>query len=586
MIRPLLGALALLAIAAPAASAQDAEIFATNNTAVITDPADPRLQDRLKGFARDVERIIHEGGGKPRGSELLDGVFAGDAGLTFERSRVFDVDRVTDEELHTIADTIRARFDQQSVLTFDHLPADSDEVDALLLDVPGVSAAALRKGLQEDAEARDRLFGGSVTLDRHLLLVASFGDGEFARAFAKKLGGDLKRAQMHFGKRAFVEGPLPVRLERGTLVISGSAGADSISLSERFGRLEVELGEQTFAFPSRKVDRVRVDGDGVDTLSTAARGFVGAAGDRVRVGDLELDGVEILKLAGSELVVGDLSKTDTFQVDADAAELTVLGSEDDDQISVGSFGVLGPTYVRPAGTSRLTVDGRGGDDIVSSSVAFEDLTLRGGPGDNVLLGGPGDDHLIGGPGFDDVKGGPGEDVALLGGDFDRFSWKAGDGSDVVDGGASRDSLSVTATNQDEAFTLDPDGKGLRLQVADAQLPLAGIEEVDLVAGGGEDSVAIGDLAKTGAQLVDVSLAAVPITPLGDFNADRISVAGRGALTLAGKVVTSGSATLTGLPWTVSVSHAEAFDTLAISGAKSVDTSGLAPGTIGVELSGP
>jgi hypothetical protein len=582
MIRPLLGALALLAIAAPAASAQDAEIFATNNTAVITDPADPRLQDRLTGFARDVERIIHDGGGKPRGSELLDGVFAGDARLTFERSRVFDVDRVSDDELHTIADTIRTRFGQQSVLSFDLLPSPAPDVDAVLLDVPGVSAAALRTGLQEDAEARERLFGGSVTLDRHLLLVASFGDGEFARAFARKLGGDLKRARMHFGRREFVEGPLPVRLERGTLVISG----DAIALSERSGRLEVTVDERTFAFARRKVDRVRIEGDGVDTLAMPAAGFVGAAGERVRVGDLELDGVEILKLIGAELTIGDLSKTDTFQVDADTAELTVLGSDDEEQLSVGSFGVLGPTLVRPVNTSRLTVDGRGGDDIVSSSVAFQELTLRGGAGDNVLLGGPGDDRLIGGPGFDDVKGGPGEDVALLGGDSDRFGWKAGDGSDVVDGGASRDSLSVQGTDEDEAFALQPDGRGLRLTVGGAQLPLAGIEEIDPVLGGGEDTFAIGDLSRTGAQLVDISLAAVPITPLGDFNADRVTVAGRGALTLAGKVVTSGTATLTGLPWTVNVSHAESFDTLAIRDAKSVDTSGLAAGTIGVELSGP
>ena len=123
MIRPLLGALALLAIAAPAASATDAQIFATDNTAVITDPADPRLKDDLKDFARRVERIIDAGGGEPRGSQLLDGVFYDGATTTFERSRAFDVDRVSDDELHTIADTIRARFGQQSVLTFDHLPA-------------------------------------------------------------------------------------------------------------------------------------------------------------------------------------------------------------------------------------------------------------------------------------------------------------------------------------------------------------------------------------------------------------------------------------------------------------------------------
>ena len=64
--RAVAGALAALAVAAPAASANtDAEIFATNNTAVITDPADPRLNDRLTDFARQVTRIISEGGGRP-----------------------------------------------------------------------------------------------------------------------------------------------------------------------------------------------------------------------------------------------------------------------------------------------------------------------------------------------------------------------------------------------------------------------------------------------------------------------------------------------------------------------------------------
>lgn len=593
MIRPFLGALAFLALAAPAASAQDAEIFATNNTAVITDPADPRLNDRLKDFARQVERIIDDGGGKARGSELLDGVFAGDAGLTFERSRSFDVDRVSDAELHTIADTIRARFGQQSVLTFDHLPADSPDVDAVLLDVPGVSASALRTGLLNDAEARDRLFGGSVTLDRHLLLVASYGDVEFALAFAKKLGGDTKRTKLHFGKRAFVEGPLPVRLERGTLVINGTADDDAIALDERAGRIEVTLNGADFAFNARRVDRVRVDGgEGTDTFTIEdERLELKGAGGRVRVDDVELDGVDIVRAKAERLTVGDLSATDVFQVVADAERTTAYGSEDDDQISFGSFGLLGPTFITlvdPSLDRYLTIDGRGGDDIISASVATIDLTLVGGTGDNVLIGGPGNDHLIGGPGFDDVSGGKGADVALLGGDFDRFSWKAGDGSDVVDGGASRDSLSLQGTGQAEAFSLQPDGKGLHLtrDVENVQLHLAGLEEIDPVLGGGEDTFAIGDLSKTGAQLVDVSLAALPITPLGDFNADRVTVAGRGALKLAGKVVTSGTATLTGLPWTVNVSHAESFDTLEIDGAASVDTSAFAANTIGLELNAP
>ena len=194
MLRSLALALALLAAAAPAAAAHtDAEIFATDNTAVITDPDDPRLDDRLFDFGRRVERIIEQGGGRPRGSELLDGVFAAPE-LTFERSRRFDVDDVSDDELHDIAETIRRRHLQQSVLTFDRLHPGDPDVDAVELEVPGVSARALREGLLEDAEARERLFGGSVTLDRRLLLVAALEDAEFARGFAKRIGGDLRRA--------------------------------------------------------------------------------------------------------------------------------------------------------------------------------------------------------------------------------------------------------------------------------------------------------------------------------------------------------------------------------------------------------
>jgi hypothetical protein len=172
---------------------------------------------------------------------------------------------------------------------------------------------------------------------------------------------------------------------------------------------------------------------------------------------------------------------------------------------------------------------------------------------------------------------------LLGGGFDRYSWRAGDGSDVVDGGASRDSISVDATNDADAFDLQPDGHGLRMKVDDVALPLSGIEELDTVAGGGADTFTVGDLRGTGAQLVDISLAPLPVPPGGDGAADRVEVAGRGKLKLAGSVVIGGTATLTGLPATVNISHAEPKDTLAIGGG-AVDTSAFDPATIGLELS--
>ena len=81
------------------------------------------------------------------------------------------------------------------MLTFDHLPRGDEEVDAIELEVPGVTAQALRDGLLADATAREHLFGGSVTLDGRLLLVADLADADLARDFAERIGGDMRRAR-------------------------------------------------------------------------------------------------------------------------------------------------------------------------------------------------------------------------------------------------------------------------------------------------------------------------------------------------------------------------------------------------------
>ena len=184
----------------------DAEIFATNNTRVITDPTDPALSDRLRGFAAEVRRIIRDGGGDPGRSRLLDGVFfSSELGTTtFERSRGFDVEDVSPRELQTIGERIRVRFSQQSVLTFDHLRANHPRTDAARLEVPGVTAQALREGLLADAQAREELFGGSVSQDGELILVAELADVEVAKRFAAALGGNLPAADIDHGDSEFV----------------------------------------------------------------------------------------------------------------------------------------------------------------------------------------------------------------------------------------------------------------------------------------------------------------------------------------------------------------------------------------------
>ncbi|MFD0266460.1 hypothetical protein ACFVGY_07675 [Streptomyces sp. NPDC127106] len=182
------------------------ELFATNNTAVITDPDDPRLEDRLHRFDREVRAVIRAHGARPAGSTLLDGVFwsVDLKRATYERSRKFDVDRVGAAGLRHLADTVRKEYAQEAVLTFRCLPRTSPRTDAAEIEAPGVSATALREALLADPEARDRLGGGSVALDGRLLLVTPLADLPLARRFADRLGVDWTTAKIRYGDSEFV----------------------------------------------------------------------------------------------------------------------------------------------------------------------------------------------------------------------------------------------------------------------------------------------------------------------------------------------------------------------------------------------
>jgi hypothetical protein len=184
----------------------DAEIFAASTTAVITDPADPRLDDRLVGFKRTVERVIRRHGARPRGSQLLDGVFFSSIlGMTtFQRSRDFDIDRVSRAELRDIAERVRRRFHQQSVLTFDYAERRRHGAGAVEVEVPGVSAERVRDGFLADQAARQRLQGGSVTLDGRLILIAARKDLALVKRFVAEIGGDFDDAAVRHGRRDFV----------------------------------------------------------------------------------------------------------------------------------------------------------------------------------------------------------------------------------------------------------------------------------------------------------------------------------------------------------------------------------------------
>jgi Ca2+-binding RTX toxin-like protein len=352
------------------------------------------------------------------------------------------------------------------------------------------------------------------------------------------------------------------QLEDRTLVITGTAEDDTIALREG-RRLEIDFGDDgviDFEVGHRRFDRIEVES--------------GGGADRLVIDPLD-------------------ARVHEVHVDPGAADDRVIvnATDEQEQTLISAFGgavfVLGPTFVQINGaeaTDRLRLNGRGGDDLISTSTDAMRMALDGGTGTNVLLGGPGDDHLVGGADFDDIAGGRGDDVADMGPDFDRFTWRPGDGDDVVNGQGGRDSMFFGGSSHAEAFDLAADGRRLRFTRDVGNIVMdVDVEVVDSIALGGADSFTIGDLRRTAVEEVNANLGVGG--PGGDGAADRVAAtatAGDDAITVTGSA-TSGAVTVAGLPVKLGIAHAEgALNTLAIAtlaGNDTVDSTGLETGTI-------
>jgi hypothetical protein len=248
--------------------------------------------------------------------------------------------------------------------------------------------------------------------------------------------------------------------------------------------------------------------------------------------------------------------------------------------------VIGPfVFVQienPEARDELVLDGAEGDDIVSTPSAAMRMTLRGGPGSDVVLGGPGDDMLEGGQDFDDVEGNGGDDTASLGGYFDRFTWNPGDGNDVVDGGPSHDSITFNGSDSAEFMSLSADGRRVRVtrDLDSGVADVGDIEELNTSLRAGADTLRVGDLSRTPMELVHANLGAG--FPTGDGALDTIEVNGTPradsiALTGVGRAVD-----VSGLSALVELTLLDPADRLALrtgGGNDSVDSSGLPPGLV-------
>jgi hypothetical protein len=207
------GGIAWCSVAAPPAgsdvgSCRPAELFASDNTAAITDPGAGALQDGLALFEMQADATMTQHGVAVTGSTLLDGVSWSPELLraTYERAREFHLCAADEPTLHTAAEALRRQFDQKTVLTFEYLPQQAPEANAITVAVPDIDLARFRDAFFADSAAHRRLLGGSVTTtDRTLILVAAGGDLDLVRRLVGEAGGNSNATTIAYGRREIVE---------------------------------------------------------------------------------------------------------------------------------------------------------------------------------------------------------------------------------------------------------------------------------------------------------------------------------------------------------------------------------------------
>jgi Ca2+-binding RTX toxin-like protein len=408
----------------------------------------------------------------------------------------------------------------------------------------------------------------------------------------------------------------------GNDVLIGGDGNDTIIGGRGNDVAFLGAGDDTFVWnPGDGSDVVEGQG-GMDTLqfngSNANENIdLSANGSRLRmfrdVGNVTMDvnGVEqvnVAALGGADtLTVNDLSGTDVNQVNLDLAGTPGSGTGDGQADTVIVNGTAGADTINVNGSSSgITVSGLAASvTVIGSEAAQDGLTINSLAGNDTidasglaanaigltLNGGDGNDVLIGSPGADLVNGGRGNDSAFLGDGDDTFVWNPGDGSDTVEGQGGNDRILFNGSNASENINLSANGSRARLtrDVGNVVMDMSGVEQVDVNALGGADTITVNDLSGTGVNQVNLDLASPPGSGTGDGQADSIIVNGTNgddAIMVAGD---AGGVAVLGLAAQVNITGAEAAnDRLtvnALAGDDVVDATGLSVGAIGLTADG-
>jgi Ca2+-binding RTX toxin-like protein len=356
--------------------------------------------------------------------------------------------------------------------------------------------------------------------------------------------------------------------ERADLAVRG--GTDIVTVGSLTGTTVMQVNVDLPYFDGSGdgvLDQVVIDGiAGVDVVDVASDGDAVLATSpglgatvRVRRGEPAFDR---LVVRGGRLQVNGTAGPDTIAAYGDPAGMVIDG---------GGYNTL----VQPAGITDVRLLGHGGDDVLAATSVAIPLTFDGGAGNDSIFGGAGADVIAGGIGNDQLSGRLGADTVSGGDGDDTLSWNPGDASDRLDGDAGVDVLVFSGASIGEILELRAAAARTLVvrNIGTVTTDTGGIENVVLLARGGNDAIQVGDLTGTAVSRVELDLGnngvadglQDTITVLGSPSGDTISVTSDGL----GVVVY-------GLATSVRVGIADLFDRLDVRGEGGTDQIMVSP----------
>jgi Ca2+-binding RTX toxin-like protein len=318
----------------------------------------------------------------------------------------------------------------------------------------------------------------------------------------------------------------------------------------------------------------------------------------------DVENIEYRALGGADnIVVGDLSGTDTTRIEIDLRGPNGGGDDAADSVTVNGtqgadvFGAAGDSggvnvfglhtavniFHQELGNDRLTLNALGGDDVVNATSLEADgiqLAINGGLGNDLIIGSDGDDL---------ITGGDGNDTALMGAGNDTFVWNPGDDNDTLEGQDGVDTMLFNGANISELIDISANGGRVRFtrNVASVVMDLNDTEVITFNALGGADTIVVNDLSGTDVSEINLNLAAAG--GVGDAQPDTVIVNGTGGDDAILAMGDASGTTVLGLAAIVNITGAEAANdrltVSALAGNDVIEASGLEAGAIQLTANG-